>query len=163
MTSSAFRELYFASLDKALVDRRFTERSMALIYAMTSLLNNNKHGDDLLPLIELVSSLHAAVRHKQGEAETIQIDEISMISRLRVELPLANQLLSEAQSLNELFQKLQPHAQSLQMISLLCRSALTLPCSTAKIESCFSTLIRLLRSTASACQHKARAKSSSLN
>ena len=44
MTSSAFRELYFAVLDKALAefDQRFTERSMALIYAMTSLLNNNK-------------------------------------------------------------------------------------------------------------------------
>ena len=98
MTSSAFRELYFAVLDKALAefDRRFTERSMALINAMTSLLSDNKNVDDLLPLIELVSSLPAAARDNQSDAEASQIDKISMISRLRAELLLANQLLSEA-------------------------------------------------------------------
>ena len=111
---------------------------MALINAMTSLLSDNKNFDDLLPLIELdnwCQVSHAAVRDNQSDAEASQIDKISMIIKLRVraELPLANQLLSEALWLIELFQKLQPHAQSLQMFSLLCRSALTLPCSTAKI------------------------------
>ena len=96
--------------------------------------------------MELVQSLPAAVRHTPGEVYAIQMDKISMISRLRVELPLANQLLSEAHSLNELFQELQPHAKSLQILSQLCRSELTviLPCSIAKIESCFSPLTRLL-------------------
>ena len=52
-------------------DRIFKERSIALIYAMaamTSLLRNNKNVDDL------VSSLPAAVRKTQDEAEAIQID-----------------------------------------------------------------------------------------
>ena len=46
---------------------------MALIYAMTSLLSNNKNVGDLLPLIELVSSVPAAVRHTQSEAEASRL------------------------------------------------------------------------------------------
>ena len=99
------------------------------------------------------------MRDTQGDAKAIQVDKIPMISRLRAELPLANKRLSETHSLNKLFQELQPYVPSLHTLSMLCRSSLTLPCSTAKIESGFSTLIRLA-ATASAYRHKAREKSS---
>ena len=148
VTSSTLRELYFAVLDKCLAefDRRFTERSMALINATISLLSDSKNIDDLLPLIELVSNLpSAATSCMDSQNEACPVNKMSMITRLRAELPLANQLLSNAQSLNELFQKLQPHVHSLEMFTLLCSAALTLPCSSAKIELCFSTLTRLLR------------------
>jgi hypothetical protein len=90
MTSSAF--LFWTRLWQNLIDDSLNVQWLLYNYTMTSLLSNNKNVDDLLPLVELVSSLPAAVRHAQGEAEAIQIDKISMISRLRVELPLANQL-----------------------------------------------------------------------
>ena len=150
VTSSTLRELYFAVLDKCLAefDRRFTERSMALINATISLLSDSKNIDDLLPLIELVSNLPSASNScMDSQNEACLVNKMSMITRLRAELPLANQLLSNAQSLNELFQKLQPHVHchSLEMFTLLCSAARTLPCSSAKIELCFSTLTRLLR------------------
>jgi hypothetical protein len=161
VTLSTLRELYFAVLDKSLAefDRRFTKRSMTLISAINSLLSDSKTVDDLLPLIELVSNLPAAIAFsRDDQSEACQINKMSMINRLRAELPLANQLLGNEQSLNELFQKLQPHAHSLEMFSLLCRSALPLPCSSAKIEACFSTLTRLLRPQRVSMTHERKAQ-----
>ena len=153
VTSSTLRELPFTVLDKCLAefDRRFTERSMALINFTISLLSDSKNIDDLLPLIELVSNLPSA-------ATSCMYSKMSMITRLRAELSLTNQLLSTAQSLNELFQKLQPHVHSLEMFTLLCSAALTLPCSSAKIESCFSTLTRLLRPQRVSMTHERKAQ-----
>jgi hypothetical protein len=161
VTSSTLRELYFAVLDKCLAefDRRFTERSMALINATISLLSDSKNIDDLLPLIELVSNLPSAANScMDSQNEACLVNKMSMITRLRAELPLANQLLGNAQSLNELFQKLQPHVHSLEMFTFLCSAALTLPCSSAKIESCFSTLTRLLRPQRVSMTHERKAQ-----
>jgi hypothetical protein len=144
--------MYFAVLDRCLAefDRRFTERSMSIISAIMNLLRDDRTIDMLQPLVDLMSVCAVRDGHPVNEHE--------FITTFRAEVPLANRLLGESKSLDELFLKLQPHVKSLQMFTLLCTAALTLPCSTARVESCFSTLTRLLRPQRVSMEHDRKAQ-----
>jgi hypothetical protein len=78
--------MYFAVVDTMLMEfkERFNERNLQLIGAVNHMLDAERKIEDLAPLMNLITSLQPGVK---------------MHSLLKLELPLANQLLGEVVSL----------------------------------------------------------------
>jgi len=102
--------------------------------------------EELEPLISLLI----------GPTPTMNSETLKTM--LQTEMPLVNRLIGKVDTLQELYKKLLPYHKALEAFYVVCCAALSLPCSTARVEACFSTLTRVLKPQRLSMQHERKAQ-----
>jgi hypothetical protein len=143
-----FKTIYYAVIDTCLVQftDRFTEKNMSIVAAANNLLKENRSIQEIRPLISLLI------------APTSTINSTTLEQMLVAEIPLANRLVGSVDSLSKLYEMLLPYRKALEGFYIVCCAALSLPCSTARVEACFSALTRVLKPQRVSMTHDRKAE-----
>lgn len=137
------KQLYLSVLDTCVTEitRRFSVNNLEIVAAIGELQVKTRDLQKLKPLIDIVAPV---------------VDQ-QLLSNLDVELKFADRLIGSCDSLEEFSSKLDVYKVALPGLSLLLQAALSVPCSTAVVESCFSSLTRILRPQRLSMKHDRKA------